>query len=86
MKMQYLESLQAFVTTEIRIWDPSQPPNVYRPTYRALFITLSFLAHDGSHWHIDNFQILSPKKVWLLNRIGCWVIILNAILICSVLI
>ena len=26
MKMQYLESLQAFVTTEIRIWDPSQPP------------------------------------------------------------
>ena len=29
MKMQYLESLQAFVTTEIRIWDPSQPPSVY---------------------------------------------------------
>ena len=29
MKMQYLESLQAFVTTEIRIWDPSQPPIVY---------------------------------------------------------
>ena len=27
MKMQYLESLQAFVTTEIRIWDPSQPPS-----------------------------------------------------------
>ena len=26
MKMQYLESLQAFVTTEIRIWDPSQTP------------------------------------------------------------
>ena len=29
MKMQYLESLQAFVTTEIRIWDPSQPPISY---------------------------------------------------------
>ena len=29
MKMQYLESLQAFVTTEIRIWDPSQPPIEY---------------------------------------------------------
>ena len=28
MKMQYLESLQEVVTTEIRIWDPSQPPSV----------------------------------------------------------
>ena len=32
MKMQYLESLQAFVTTEIRIWDPSQP-TIMDPTH-----------------------------------------------------
>ena len=31
MIMQYLESLQAFVTTEIRIWDPSQPTTILPP-------------------------------------------------------
>ena len=40
MKMQYLESLQAVVTTEIRIWDPSQPPIQYS-VYKVLLAQLA---------------------------------------------
>ena len=47
MKMQYLESLQAFVTTEIRIWDPSQPTNMYLSQYdMCVEMSLSFISSE----------------------------------------
>ena len=45
MKMQYLESLQAFVTTEIRIWDPSQPPIGHGCLNQNILSTPVYLLH-----------------------------------------
>ena len=67
MKMQYLESLQAFVTTEIRIWDPSQPTTVhtfYLDNYQE---KISF---NHCFEHIQNIQHFASSRLLVLFLIA----------------
>ena len=63
MKMQYLESLQAFVTTEIRIWDPSQPPIVY------LGSSCKIPLKNGS---LNRYKNLHSSPLMLLIQCSLW--------------